>query len=152
MEFTSVTGALCCRPDGGAECVQVHRLLEKVRGADLHPVDAGGDGAVAGQDDDRDVETGALDLAQGRQAVDAGKVQSRAETQAKILEERLARQCGVADVLLKSGCGIKAGAMVLKGVTIGANSVVAAGAVVTHDVDSLSVVAGIPAKVIERIG
>ncbi len=69
-----------------------------------------------------------------------------------ILEERLARQCGVADVLLKSGCGIKAGAMVLKGVTIGANSVVAAGAVVTHDVDSLSVVAGIPAKVIERIG
>ena len=69
-----------------------------------------------------------------------------------ILEERLARQCGVADVLLRSGCGIKAGAIVLKGVTIRANSVVAAGAVVTHDVDSLSVVAGIPAKVIERIG
>lgn len=69
-----------------------------------------------------------------------------------ILEERLARQCGVADVLLKGGCGIKAGAIVLKGVTIGANSVVAAGAVVTHDVDRLCVVAGLPAKVIERIG
>ena len=68
-----------------------------------------------------------------------------------ILEERLARQCGVADVLLRSGCGIKAGAIVTKGVTIGANSVVAAGAVVTGDVDSLTLVAGIPAKVIQRI-
>jgi acetyltransferase-like isoleucine patch superfamily enzyme len=69
-----------------------------------------------------------------------------------ILEERLARQCGVEDVLLKAGCGIKAGAIVLKGVTIGMNSVVAAGAVVTHNVDNLSVVAGVPARVIERIG
>ena len=69
-----------------------------------------------------------------------------------VLEERLARQCGVADVLLKAGSAIKAGAIVLKGVTTGANSVVAAGAVVTHDVDSHSVVAGIPAKVIERFG
>lgn len=68
-----------------------------------------------------------------------------------ILEERLAHQCGVADVLLRSGCGIKAGAIVTKGVTIGANSVVAAGAVVTGDVDSLTLVAGIPAKVIQRI-
>lgn len=69
-----------------------------------------------------------------------------------ILEERLARQCGVADVLFKSGSGIKAGAIVVKGVTIGANSVVAAGSVVTRDVGSLSLVAGVPAKEIERIG
>jgi acetyltransferase-like isoleucine patch superfamily enzyme len=69
-----------------------------------------------------------------------------------LLEERLASQCGVADVLVKSGSGIKAGAIVTKGVTIGANSVVAAGAVITHDVESRCIVAGIPAKVIERIG
>jgi len=68
-----------------------------------------------------------------------------------ILEERLAHQCGVADVLFRSGSGIKAGAIVTRGVTIGANSVVAAGAVVTHDVDTLSLVGGIPAKVIARI-
>jgi acetyltransferase-like isoleucine patch superfamily enzyme len=68
-----------------------------------------------------------------------------------VLEERLAHQCGVADVLFRSGSGIKAGAIVTRGVTIGANSVVAAGAVVTRDVDSLCLVAGIPAKVIERI-
>jgi acetyltransferase-like isoleucine patch superfamily enzyme len=68
-----------------------------------------------------------------------------------LLEERLAHQCGVADVLFQSGSGIKAGAIVTRGVTIGANSVIAAGAVVTRDVESLSLVAGIPAKVIERI-
>jgi acetyltransferase-like isoleucine patch superfamily enzyme len=68
-----------------------------------------------------------------------------------ILEERLAHQCGVADVLLKVGSAVKAGVILTKGVTIGANSVVAAGAVVTHDVESLSLVAGIPAKVIRRI-
>jgi acetyltransferase-like isoleucine patch superfamily enzyme len=68
-----------------------------------------------------------------------------------LLEERLAHQCGVADVLFQSGSGIKAGAIVTRGVTIGANSVIAAGAVVTRDVESLSLMAGIPAKVIERI-
>ncbi len=68
-----------------------------------------------------------------------------------LLEERLANQCGVAEVLVERGSGIKAGAIVNKGVTIAANSVVAAGAVVTHDVESLCVVAGIPAKVISRI-
>lgn len=69
-----------------------------------------------------------------------------------VLEERLARQCGVADVLFRSSSSVKAGAIVIKGVTIGTNSVVAAGAVVTRDVDSLTIVAGIPARVIERIG
>jgi acetyltransferase-like isoleucine patch superfamily enzyme len=69
-----------------------------------------------------------------------------------ILEQRLEHQCGVADVLFKVGSSVKAGAVLTKGVTLGANSVVAAGAVVTHDVESLSLVAGIPAKVIRRIG
>ena len=69
-----------------------------------------------------------------------------------ILEERLAHQCGVAGVSFGRGSSIKAGAIVNRGVTIGANSVVAAGAVVTHDVDSLCWVAGIPARVVKRIG
>ena len=40
---------------------------------------------------------------------------------------------------------------ILKGVTIGEGSVVAAGAVVTKDVPPMTVVAGVPAKVMRRI-
>lgn len=46
---------------------------------------------------------------------------------------------------------IGANAVVLPGVTIGSHSVVAAGAVVTHDVPPHSLVAGVPAKVIKEI-
>lgn len=68
-----------------------------------------------------------------------------------LLEERLAHQCGTAAVLFEKGSSVKAGAIVTRGVTIGANSVVAAGAVVTHDVESHCWVAGVPARVVERI-
>jgi len=67
-----------------------------------------------------------------------------------VLEERLAQQCGIADVLIRRSSSVKAGAVVIKGVTIGSNSVVAAGAVVTHDVESFTIVAGVPARVIQR--
>jgi acetyltransferase-like isoleucine patch superfamily enzyme len=67
-----------------------------------------------------------------------------------VLEEKLARQCGVADVLIRRSSSVKAGAIVIKGVTIGSNSVVAAGAVVTHDVESFTIVGGVPARVIQR--
>ena len=40
---------------------------------------------------------------------------------------------------------------ILKGVTIGRGAVVAAGAVVTHDVEPYTVVAGNPAKVVKRL-
>jgi acetyltransferase-like isoleucine patch superfamily enzyme len=40
--------------------------------------------------------------------------------------------------------------MVLKGVTVGHDAVVAAGSVVTHDVPPRSVVAGVPARVVRR--
>lgn len=45
---------------------------------------------------------------------------------------------------------IGVGATILKGVTIGDNAVIGAGAVVTKDVESNTVVAGNPAKVIRR--
>lgn len=45
------------------------------------------------------------------------------------------------------GASIGAGAIVLPGITIGANSMIAAGAVVTHDVGYGEVVKGIPGRV-----
>jgi acetyltransferase-like isoleucine patch superfamily enzyme len=46
---------------------------------------------------------------------------------------------------------IAAGATIIGGVTLGENSVVAAGAVVTRDVPPNSLVAGVPAKVIRSL-
>lgn len=51
-------------------------------------------------------------------------------------------------VLLKSGCWIGANVVILPGVTVGENSVVGAGAVVTKNVPPRVVVAGNPATVI----
>lgn len=53
-------------------------------------------------------------------------------------------------VVIKKNVWIGAGATILPGVTIGENSVVAAGAVVTSDVPDNTVVVGIPAKPIKR--
>jgi acetyltransferase-like isoleucine patch superfamily enzyme len=44
-----------------------------------------------------------------------------------------------------------AGAIILPGVTVGENSIVAAGAVVTKDVPSNTIVGGVPAKFIKKI-
>ena len=49
---------------------------------------------------------------------------------------------------IKDNCFIGYGAVVLPGVTIGPNSIVAAGAVVTKDVEPNTVVAGVPARAI----
>lgn len=54
-------------------------------------------------------------------------------------------------VLLKRNCWIGAGATILPGVTVGVNAVVAAGAVVTKNVEDNTVVGGNPAKVIKRL-
>jgi acetyltransferase-like isoleucine patch superfamily enzyme len=54
-------------------------------------------------------------------------------------------------VLIKRNAWIGAGAIILPGVTIGENSVVAAGAVVNKDVPPNTVVGGVPAKVIRTI-
>lgn len=57
----------------------------------------------------------------------------------------------VAPVILEKGCYIGACAVLLPGVTIGAESIVAAGAVVTRDVAPETIVGGVPAKVIRKI-
>jgi acetyltransferase-like isoleucine patch superfamily enzyme len=54
-------------------------------------------------------------------------------------------------VVIKRNAWIGAAATILPGVTIGENSVVAAGAVVTFDVPSNTVVGGVPAKIIKSI-
>ena len=56
-----------------------------------------------------------------------------------------------AQVLIRRNAWIGAGATILPGVTIGENSVVAAGAVVTKDVPANTVVGGVPAKVLKTI-
>lgn len=52
---------------------------------------------------------------------------------------------------IKKNAWIGANATILQGVTIGENSVVAAGAVVSSDVPDNTVVGGVPAKIIKKI-
>jgi len=55
------------------------------------------------------------------------------------------------EVTLSEGCWIGIGAVILPGVTIGKNAVVAANAVVTRSVPDYAVVGGVPAKLIKYI-
>lgn len=61
------------------------------------------------------------------------------------------RQLIPAHVHIRKNVWIGAHATILPGVTVGENSVVAAGAVVTADVPDNVVVGGVPAKIIKRI-
>ncbi|MBW7891662.1 MAG: sugar O-acetyltransferase [Chitinophagaceae bacterium] len=54
-------------------------------------------------------------------------------------------------ILIKKNAWIGAGATILQGVTVGENSIVAAGAVVSIDVPDNTIVGGIPAKIIRTI-
>lgn len=53
-------------------------------------------------------------------------------------------------VVIDDDVWIGAGAIILKGVTVGRGSIVAAGALVTKSVPNYSVVAGVPARVVNR--
>jgi len=55
-------------------------------------------------------------------------------------------------VVIGNDCWIASRVVILDGVTIGQGTVVAAGAVVTSDIPSMSVVAGAPARVIRKRG
>lgn len=53
-------------------------------------------------------------------------------------------------VVIEDDVWIGSGATILKGVTVGTGSIVAAGALVTKDVPPYSIVGGVPAKVIKK--
>ncbi len=55
------------------------------------------------------------------------------------------------DIKIGSGCWIATGAIIIGGVTIGDNSIVAAGAVVTQSFPSGVILGGVPATVIGRV-
>lgn len=57
----------------------------------------------------------------------------------------------VVETFVRKGASIGSSSTIMCGVTIGENSIVGAGAVVTKDVPPNSIVAGVPAKVIKRI-
>jgi acetyltransferase-like isoleucine patch superfamily enzyme len=54
-------------------------------------------------------------------------------------------------ITIKQNAWIGAGATILPGVTVGENSIVAAGAVVNKDVPANTIVGGVPAKIIRTI-
>jgi acetyltransferase-like isoleucine patch superfamily enzyme len=57
----------------------------------------------------------------------------------------------VAETRLKKGCWIGINVVIMPGVTIGRNSVVAANSIVNKDVPDFTVVGGIPAKIIKQL-
>jgi len=57
----------------------------------------------------------------------------------------------VVETFIRRGASIGSSSTILCGVTVGENSIVGAGAVVTKDVPPNAVVAGVPAKVIRRL-
>lgn len=66
-------------------------------------------------------------------------------------EPALRHRLLVKPVIVRRNAWIGAGAMILPGVTVGENAIVAAGAVVTKDVPGNTIVAGVPAKILRNI-
>ena len=61
-------------------------------------------------------------------------------------ERRILSRTGTcSSVIIGRGCSVSTGVMVLPGVTVGEMSIVAAGSVVTKDVEPYTMVAGVPA-------
>jgi len=57
----------------------------------------------------------------------------------------------VVETLIKKGASIGSSSTIMCGITIGENSIIGAGAVVTKDVPPNSIATGVPAKVIRKI-
>ena len=66
-------------------------------------------------------------------------------------EPALRHTLSVKPVTIRRKSWIGAGAVILPGVTVGENAVVAAGAVVTKNVPDNTIVAGVPAKILRKI-
>lgn len=72
-------------------------------------------------------------------------------TESHPLDPSKRRDLDLKAIVIKKNAWLGAGAIILPGVTVGENAVVAAGAVVTQDVPANTVVAGVPAKIIKHI-
>ena len=57
----------------------------------------------------------------------------------------------VVETFIKKGASVGSSATILCGITIGENSIVGAGAVVTKDVPPNTMVAGVPARIIKKL-
>jgi len=57
----------------------------------------------------------------------------------------------VVETFIKKGASVGSSSTIMCGITIGENSIIGAGAVVTKDVPANSIAAGVPAKVIKKI-
>lgn len=66
--------------------------------------------------------------------------------------ERIVSRKGIcSNIILKKGSAVLTGCIILPGVTIGENALVAAGAVVNRDVKERTLVGGVPAKLIKDL-
>jgi acetyltransferase-like isoleucine patch superfamily enzyme len=54
------------------------------------------------------------------------------------------------EVIIEDGCDIGIGAVIIPGVRIGEGAIIAAGAVVTHDISPYCIAAGVPAKILRK--
>jgi maltose O-acetyltransferase len=66
----------------------------------------------------------------------------------------LEQRCGqvvVAPITIEDGAWLASNVTVLPGVTVGEGAIVAAGAVVTHDVPRSTLVAGVPARIVREL-
>ncbi|MEJ2616181.1 MAG: acyltransferase [Ignavibacteriaceae bacterium] len=57
----------------------------------------------------------------------------------------------VVETFIKKGASVGSSATILCGITVGENSIIGAGAVVTKDVPPNTVVAGVPARIIKKL-
>lgn len=55
------------------------------------------------------------------------------------------------NIILKKGCAIGTGTIVMPGVTVGEGAIVGAGSLVTHDIPAWTIAVGSPAKIIRKI-
>jgi maltose O-acetyltransferase len=146
----------------GADLADAHKVLEELLGsvaADVHIkpplyVDYG-KYITVGAGTFVNYGLVALDVAPitiGRDVKIGPNVQLLTPTHPVDPAQRLAKLEAARPIVIGDNVWLGGGAIVLAGVTIGANSVIGAGAVVTRDVPANVVVAGNPARVIRELG
>lgn len=93
------------------------------------------------------LDQGGITLEDGVFIGPGAKILTEHHPEEPVLRHRLL----VKPVIVRHNAWIGASAMILPGVTVGENAIVAAGAVVTKDVPDNTIVAGVPAKILRKI-